>query len=168
MTTIVLAAGCTTESGPAGGTAAPTSEPATTTGADGNAALSAYAEFWRVAEEARAAPGSRDWRSALSAVATGQALMTVLADIENDASLPAHAVGPIRRDPRIASTDGTRVAIIDCLDITDRRLVSDTSGQAYDDLAHRVVRYRYRAEVARDGTGRWLVEQTAPLLDEPC
>jgi hypothetical protein len=54
------------------------------------------------------------------------------------------------------------------VDLGDSRLVSDRTGRPLDDLANRVVRYRFRADVVRTDGGGWLVERTAPALGEPC
>jgi hypothetical protein len=132
------------------------------------AALTAYAEFWRVTGEALAAPASRNWTPELGRVATGPALEAVLGDVANYASLPAHTVGTVHRDPRVDEVGAARVSILDCVDLGDSRLVSDSTGQPLDDLANRTVRYRYRADVVRTDGGGWLVERTTPALDEPC
>jgi len=135
------------------------------------AALATYGEFWRVSRLAFAAPRSQDWTAALSNVAGGQALHDLLIEIANYASVPAHVAGTISQspglDPTLAPT-ADRVAVLDCVDISKSTLVSDKSGAVLDDQAHQSNRYRYRAEVIRDPSGRWLVEKTAPALAEAC
>ena len=161
VTTLAVACTAGRSPDPAGPTPAPA--PAADT-----AALTADAEFWRVTSEALAAPTSRNWAPELNRVATGPALATVLGDVANYASLPAHTVGTVRRDPRIDEIGAARIVILDCVDLGDSRLVSDSTGQPLDDLANRTVRYRYRADVVRTNAGGWIVERTTPALDEPC
>ncbi|MDN5914224.1 MAG: hypothetical protein L0I76_03805 [Pseudonocardia sp.] len=130
-------------------------------------ALAAYEEFWTVTDAAFASPGSRDWTTRTREVATGQALESLSRDIANYASIPAHTEGTVSRAPTVSNAAPDRVAIVDCVDISDSRLVSDDDGQVLDDLANRVPRYLYRAEVIPRGD-RWVVERTAPSLAEPC
>jgi len=134
-------------------------------------ALAAYGEFWRVSQLAFAAPGSRDWTSDLSNVAGGQALHDLLIEIANYASVPAHVTGTISQspvlDPAIPPT-ADRVAVLDCVDISRSTLVSDKNGSVLDDQTNQSNRYRYRAEVSHDPSGRWRVETTAPSLAEKC
>lgn len=157
----------------AGAAPAPPVAPPPTTGVDTSqaAALATYGEFWRVSRLAFAAPRSQDWAPALSSVAGGQALHDLLLEIANYASVPAHVDGTISQspslDPALAPT-AERVAVLDCVDISKSTLVSDKNGAVLDDQAHQSNRYRYRAEVIRDPSGRWLVEKTAPSLAETC
>ena len=135
------------------------------------AALAAYGEFWRISEQAVAAPAAKDWEAELSAVASGQALEDVLLEIRNYASVPAHVEGTITHDPMVdpgAAPAADRVVVLDCVDISASDLVSDADGTVLDDQANETPRYRYRAVVVRDASGRWLVETTTPLLDQPC
>lgn len=129
--------------------------------------LAAYERFWAVTDSALAAPGSRDWLPDLEAVATGPALDSLATDVENYASLPAHTEGQVTRDPVVQEVLGSRALVLDCVDLGDSRLVSDTTGDVLDDLANRVPRYQFRAELVSIN-GRWLVERTVPALDEPC
>lgn len=135
------------------------------------AALAAYGEFWRVSDDAFAAPKAKDWRAEMTEVARGQALDDVTLEIRNYASVPAHLDGTIGRtpivDPSVPPT-ADRVAILDCVDISRSRLVSDRNGAVLDDVANQADRYRYRAQVAKVADGRWLVESTRPALTEPC
>jgi hypothetical protein len=135
--------------------------------AAGSAALSAYTEYWRVTDAARAAPAAQDWRPAIEAVARGQALEIALRDVENYASLPAHTVGAITRVPQVIAAEPTRVSILDCVDLGNSRVISDATGATLNDLENRVQRFRLRAEVMAAGD-RWLVETAEPALDEPC
>lgn len=135
------------------------------------AAMAAYGEFWRVSELAFAAPTAQDWETELSMVARGQALTDVVIEVRNYASVPAHVEGAIfheaRPDPALAPQPD-RVAVLDCIDISGSMLVADADGAVLDDQVNQPPRYRYRAEVVRDTTGRWLVETAAPSLDQPC
>lgn len=159
---VAVLAGCSTSSDEP----APSPAPQTTTPTE-RQALAAYEEFWSVTDAAFAAPSARDWSPRLEQVATGQALDSLRRDVENYASVPAHTEGALTRAPTVVgSTDG-RVDVVDCIDLGDFRLVSDTDGRVLNDLANRVPRYIYRAGlVFRDG--RWLVNRTAPALDQPC
>lgn len=130
-------------------------------------ALTAYENFWTVTDAAYAAPKSRDWIPQLREVATGQALETARADVENYASFPAHSVGAITRSPALGRVSDQRIEILDCVDLGDSRLVSDANGDALDDLANRVPRYRFRAELVKV-EDHWFVERTVPLMSEPC
>lgn len=135
-------------------------------------ALTAYEGFWRTTNQAFAKPGTKDWRPELSTYSTGQALDAVLLDVENYATFPAHKNGEPTRAPSVDSVrlDPTaRVIIIDCLDVRNVRLVADKTGADLGDTAKQPPRFRYRAEVVRAiGQGRWLVDVTKPLLDQPC
>ncbi|MDN5857817.1 MAG: hypothetical protein L0H84_04270 [Pseudonocardia sp.] len=130
-------------------------------------ALAAYERYWAVVDAAFAAPGARDWSARLAEVATGPALESVAGDVANYADFPAHRVGTVQRSPSVVGSDNGRVRILDCVDISGVSLVADESGAPLDDTANRVPRYRFSAEVVAYG-GRWLVERTAPLLDQPC
>jgi hypothetical protein len=132
------------------------------------AALATYAEFWRVTDAARAAPSARDWTPQIEAVAEGDALQAALKDVKNYASLPAHTVGAITRHPVVASATASRVSVVDCVDLGDSRLVSDRDGKSFDDLVHRVQRFRLRADIVTAADGRWLVSTSVPALSEPC
>lgn len=155
-------AGCSTASAPP----RPAPPPVATT-APGDAALDAYREFWRIADAARAAPRSTDWAPQLEAVASGAALQTVLTDVRNYAGLPAHTAGTITRSPTVVAANPQRVSVLDCVDIGDTVLLSDTDGSRLDDAANRVRRFQLRADVVSAG-GRWLVDSTTPQLDQPC
>jgi hypothetical protein len=138
------------------------------TPAPNEAALSTYREFWRITDAAGAAPRSQDWTPKIKAVATGQALKTALTDISNYASLPAHIVGTIKRDPKVASVTSGRVSILDCVDLGAVHLVSDRNGSLLDDTKNRVERFHLRADIVSGPDDRWLVSTTAPALNEPC
>ena len=145
--------------------------PSTTAEAPTAAALATYGEFWRISEEAFAAPAAQDWRAELSKVARGQAIDDVMLEIRNYASVPAHVEGTVARSPIVdPSTSPTtqRVAILDCIDLSDSRLLADSDGSVLDDVKNRPKRYRFRAQVVKNTTGQWLVETTAPALAEPC
>lgn len=134
---------------------------------DERQALAVYEGFWSVTTAAFAEPGERDWTPRLQEVATGQALDSVRRDVENYASVPAHTEGSVKRAPKVTSSATGHVEIEDCVDLADSRLVSDDGGQVLDDLANRVPRYVYRAGIVNQN-GRWLVDRTAPALDQPC
>lgn len=144
----------------------PTSAPPTNDPVE-RKALAAYEEFWTVTDAALASPGARDWTSRTREVATGQALQSLDRDIASYSGIPAHTEGTVSRAPKVATAAADRVRTIDCVDISGSRLVSDDNGQVLDDLANRVPRYLYRAEVIPRGD-RWVVERTAPSLAEPC
>jgi predicted signal transduction protein with EAL and GGDEF domain len=146
----------------------PASPVPVTTTTPNEAALSTYREFWRIVDAAGAAPQSQDWTPKIKAVATGQAQKTALTDIANYASLPAHLVGTITRDPKVASATSSRVSILDCVDLGTVHLVSDRNGVLLDDTKNRVERFHLRADVIAGADGRWLVSTTAPALNEPC
>ena len=165
-----LLAACT------GGAAEPPASSVPTVTATGEsessaAARAAYGEFWRVSELAFAAPTAQDWETELTMVARGQALTDLVIEVRNYASVPAHVEGVIthaaRPDPAIAPQPD-RFAVLDCVDISGSMLVADADGAVLDDETGQIPRYQYRAQVVRDATGRWLVETTAPSLDEPC
>lgn len=141
--------------------------PPTTTTAPAQQALSAYEDFWTVTDSAFAAPASRDWTERIEEVAVGQAREALQVDVANYASVPAHAEGAVTRDPVVGAVTAERIEIVDCVDLGDSRLVVDSTGEVLDDLANRVTRYRFRAELVMLD-GRWVVEFTAPSLDEPC
>ena len=149
----------------------PPAEPPASTAEAPAAALATYGEFWRISEQAFAAPTAQDWQAELSKVARGQALADVMLEIENYASVPAHVEGAVTRNPTIdpgAPQSQQRVAITDCLDLSESRLVADKNGAELGDVQNQPERYRFRAQVARDATGKWLVDTTSPALTEPC
>ncbi len=158
LATLVVA-GC---SAPAAPDTAPPAPPG-----PGEQALEVYERFWSVAQEAYAAPGSRDWTPELATVASGPALESLTTDVLNYADFPAHSEGVVSRAPVVAEVTDTRVAIVDCVDLGDSRLVADRTGEVLDDLANRVQRYTFRADVVLTGD-RWLVERTDAAQDEPC
>ena len=88
-------------------------------------------------------------------------------DVANYAGVPAHAEGAVTRAPVVGEVTADRIEIVDCVDLGDSRLVADSTGAVLDDLENRVPRYRFRAELVMLD-GRWIVERTAPSLDEPC
>jgi len=143
---------------------APTPEPAT---AQADAGLAAYEQYWQVVDAAFAAPGSQDWSPRLAEVATGPALASVSVDVANYAGFPAHRTGTVKRAPSVVSSDVKHVDILDCVDISGVSLVADKTGQPLDDTVNRVPRYRFSASVVVTD-GRWLVERTSPMLDQPC
>ncbi|WP_214405764.1 hypothetical protein [Pseudonocardia lacus] len=134
----------------------------------GDAALTTYNQFWTVAEQALNAPTSRDWTTELEAVASGQALESLLADIENYAAYPAHNEGTVERAPTIRSATTDSVAIVDCVDMTDYLLIADETGEVLTDTANQVPRFQFHAQVEQAQPGRWLVDRTRPAWDEPC
>lgn len=151
---------------PSGPTDTPSAEIGTSA-----AAMAAYGEFWRVSELAFAAPTAQNWETELSKVARGQALTDVVIEVRNYVGVPAHVEGTITHDARPDPTitaEPDRVAVIDCIDISGSTLVADADGAVLDDQANQTPRYQYRAEVVRDTSGRWLVQTTAPSLDQPC
>jgi hypothetical protein len=161
----LLAAGCS--SAPSSAPASPsTSIPATT--APDQAALNTYREFWRVVDAARAAPKSQDWTPKIETLATGQALQSALLDVANFASLPAHVVGTVTRDPSVAAVTPVQISILDCVDLGAAHLVSDRNGALLDDTKNRVERFQLRADLVPGSDGRWLVSTTAPALNERC
>ena len=161
---VAALAGCSTSD--SSDEAAPSSAAQPTIPAE-RQALTAYEKFWSVTDAAFAAPSAQDWTPQLEQVATGQALDSLRRDVENYASVPAHTVGVLTRVPRVVGSTEGRVDVVDCIDLGNFRLVSDADGQALNDLANQVPRYVYRAGlVFRDG--RWLVDRTAPVLDQPC
>jgi hypothetical protein len=171
LAAVVLAAACS------GGTPAPTPPPTApaptpTAGPATAAAMAAYGEFWRLSESAFAAPSAKDWQTEMSKVARGQALTDVMVEIRNYASVPAHLEGTISNSPGsdpAVSPSADRVAVLDCVDISDSRVVADRGGgDVLNDVENQVPRYRYRAQVVKDSTGGWLVETTAPALAESC
>lgn len=133
------------------------------------AALGAYTEFVRVSQDANAAPGAKDWAAELRQLARGQALDAALLDVQNYASLSARVEGRLGQspvvDPATMST-AERVAVLDCLDATGVRVLK-ADGTELGDSTNQAPRYRYRAEVVRDGD-RWWVEKTTPSPEETC
>jgi hypothetical protein len=149
----------------------PVQAPTPTAEVTAAAALAAYGEFWRISEGAFAAPTTQNWRAELSKVARNQALDDVMLEIENYASVPAHVEGTVTRNPEIdPDTPSTeqRVAIVDCLDLSESHLLADNSGAELGEVENQPKRYRFRAQVVRDATGKWLVDATSPALAEPC
>lgn len=141
--------------------------PAPTPPGPAQQALDAYERFWDVTQEAYTAPGARDWEPEVSAVASGAAFDSLLRDIRNYAEFPAHFEGVVSRAPVVADATDTSVKIVDCVDLRDSRLVADRTGEVLNDLANRVQRYSYRADVVLSGD-RWLVGRTEAALEEPC
>ena len=91
--------------------------------------MSTYREFWRVVDAARAAPESQDWTPKIKALATGQALQSALLDVANFASLPAHVVGTVTRDPSVAARHaGSRFPSSTASTLAAAHLVSDRNG----------------------------------------
>jgi hypothetical protein len=152
---------------PTSATTTPSPSPAPNTAA----ALAAYGEFSRVSDAAFAAPKAKDWTREMAKVAGGQALNDVTLEIRNYASVPAHLVGTVGRaptvDPAVPPTED-QVAILDCVDISRSRLISDRNGVVLDDVKNQADRYRYRARVDKVADGRWLVQSTMATLTEPC
>jgi hypothetical protein len=161
----LLAAGCS--SAPLTPASPSTSTPVIATAPD-QAALNTYREFWRVVDAARAAPRSQDWTPKIKELATGQALQSALTDVANFASLPAHVVGTVTRDPSVAGNTPAKISILDCVDLGTAHLVSDRNGALLDDTKNRVKRFHLRAELVPNPDGRWLVSTTAPALHERC
>lgn len=149
----------------------PVQAPTPTTDATTAAALGAYGEFWRISEQAFAAPTARDWRAELGKVARGQAFEDTLADVRTYAGVPAHLEGRITRsaiiDPGF-SPAANRVDVLDCVDVSNSKVVTDKDGINLSDTANQVPRYRYRAQVLKDQGGSWLVEKATAAVDEPC
>jgi hypothetical protein len=134
----------------------------------GDAALTAYSVFWDVSEKVLAAPGSRDWTSDLTSVASGQALDSLQADIANYANYPAHNQGNVGHAPTVQTAAVDSVSIVDCVDMTNYRLVADKTGEILTDVENQPAHFEYHAQVTRGGSGAWLVNQTKPELDKPC
>lgn len=141
--------------------------PAPTPPGPAQQALDAYERFWDVTQEAYTAPGARDWEPEVSAVASGAAFDSLMRDIRNYAEFPAHFEGVVSRAPVVADVTDTSVKIVDCVDLRDSRLVADRTGEVLNDLANRVQRYSYRADVVLSDD-RWLVGGTEAALEEPC
>lgn len=91
-----------------------------------------------------------------------------MTDVENYASLTARTIGTISRSPSVVDAQPTHVAILDCVDLVDSRLISDSTGEIFDDLENRVQRFQLHAQVVADAGGKWLVERAEPALEEPC
>jgi PBP1b-binding outer membrane lipoprotein LpoB len=162
---LVFVVGASVVAGCAGPTAPVT--PAPTPTGSAQEALDAYERFWEVTQDAYAAPGTRDWAPEVSTVASGAAFDSLMRDIRNYAEFPAHLEGVVSRAPVVSDATDTSVMIVDCVDLGDSRLVADRTGEVLNDLANRVQRYSYRADVVRSGD-RWLVERTEAALEEPC
>lgn len=133
-----------------------------------DAALAAYNAFWAVSLNARAAPKARDWTPELATVASGDALESVTADIDNYADVPAHFEGTISRTPTIQTATPDRVEITDCLDMTSYLLRADANGELLSDTANQVPRFTFVARVVPDPSGRWLVDDIDAKLSQPC
>jgi hypothetical protein len=133
-----------------------------------DAALAAYNAFWAVSLNARAAPNARDWTSELATVASGDALESVTADIDNYAGVPAHFEGTVGRAPTVQNATPDRVEITDCLDMTAYLLRGDENGELLSDTANQVPRFLFTAEVLPDSSGRWLVDEIDAKLSQPC
>ncbi|OLT11765.1 hypothetical protein BJF78_26235 [Pseudonocardia sp. CNS-139] len=88
--------------------------------------------------------------------------------MENYISLSARTVGAVAHRPDVAQVGSAQVSVVDCVDLGDSRLMSDATGEVFDDLENRVQRYRFHAELRVDPDGRWRVHETEPALDEPC
>ena len=94
-----------------------TSIPVTTT-APNEAALSTYREFWRIIDAARSAPKSRTGRRRSRRWRLARRLERVGSTSRTIASLPAHIVGTITRDPkRHCGHAGPGFLILDCVDL---------------------------------------------------
>lgn len=132
-------------------------------------ALAVYADFFRVSQDANAAPTARDWTAELRQLARGQALDAAVLDVQNYASLSARVDGRLGQapavDPAVPATND-KVSVLDCLDATGVRVLT-ADGRQLGDQANQSPRYRYRAEVVRDGD-RWWVERAIPAPEEPC
>ncbi|WP_214406239.1 hypothetical protein [Pseudonocardia lacus] len=164
-------AACTSPAPPAPPAPAPPSAPIEAPPVESgapDAALAAYDSFWAVSQRALAAPGTKDWTPELEAVASGQALDAIQSDVDNFADYPAHNEGSVTRDPVVDSATDTTAEITDCVDLSDYLLIADKTGEILTDTANQVPRFRYRAHVVKDESGRWLVNRTTPALDEPC
>lgn len=133
----------------------------------GNEALAVYERYWSVSQDAFGAPGARDWAAELAEVASGPALDSLLRDVRNYAQFPAHVEGVVSRAPEVVDVQDAAVQIVDCVDLGSSRLVADRTGETLDDLASRVQRYTFRADVIR-ADGSWLVHRTDAAQDEPC
>jgi hypothetical protein len=148
---------------------APSPDPAPPAPDPTAAALAAYSEFFRVSQDANAAPTQKDWAAELRQLARGQALDAAVLDVQNYASLSARVEGRLGQspavDPAVTATDG-KVAVLDCLEATGVRVLA-ADGRQLGDQTNQTPRYRYRAEIVRDGD-RWWVERTAPSPEEPC
>jgi len=132
-------------------------------------ALATYREFFRVSQDANAAPTGKDWPAELRQLARGQALDAALLDVQNYASLSARVEGRLSQSPAVDPTvpaTNERVAVLDCLDATGVRVVA-ADGRQLSDQVKQTPRYHYRAEIVLD-RDRWWVERTTPAPDEPC
>lgn len=134
----------------------------------GDAALTTYNAFWDVSQRALAAPGSKDWAPELEAVASGQALDAISTDVKNYADFPAHNEGTVDRTPTVQTSTDRSASIVDCVDMSHFLLIADRTRKVLTDTANQVSRFQFHAQLIRDETGRWLVDQTKPAWDEPC
>jgi hypothetical protein len=137
-------------------------------------ALQVYRQYWQLREHADASPGSQDWRTSFAHLMADPALTTVVDELRNLASIPAHSVGQYHRVPKVRSVstvETARVEIVDCLDTSAEHLVGDRPGQAGTNLGApgRPSRYRLEAEVVRyPAPYRWLVHTIRPQPDRAC
>jgi hypothetical protein len=138
------------------------------------AAMQVYRQYWQLREHAEASPGSQDWRTSFAHLMADPALTTVVNDLANLASIPAHSAGQYYRSPKaqsVSAGEPARVMIVDCLDASAEHLVSDRPGGAGKKFANpgRLRRYRLEAEVVRyPAPYRWLVRTIRPQPEEAC
>lgn len=138
------------------------------------AALRVYEAYWQVSEQAEAAPREKDWRSELAKTMVDPALTPFVEEVRNLASVPAHFVGTYKRAPKVTSVSldqPSRVVVIDCLDATDKHLVSDKRGEDGKNLDNpsQPRRYEFEAQAVQyPNPDRWLIQQTEARLEKPC
>ncbi|WP_329072541.1 hypothetical protein [Amycolatopsis sp. NBC_01480] len=138
------------------------------------AALQVYRQYWQLREHAEASPGAQDWRASFAHLLAEPALTTIVDELADLASIPAHMAGQYHRAPKarsVSTVEPARVVIVDCLDASAERLVSDRPGDAGKNLANpgQPRRYRLEVEVVRcPAPYRWLVRTIRPQLDEAC
>lgn len=181
---LVVVAGCTSSGAIESPTASPApprpaastssaapAPPATPAEQAEQAATAAYESFWRVRNEANAAPGSRDWEPIISQYTADPARYFALETIQAYADVPAHFEGEPKRAPRVEDVSlaqPPRVVIIDCIDVTGTEIVRDDTGESVVD-PNQPPRYQLRAEVVLyPGPERWLVQETEPMLEQSC
>ena len=137
-------------------------------------ALRVYERYWRISEEAAAAPRGVDWPGELGKVMADPALSAYVAELENLASVPAHSRGEYGRSPKVTSVSlaqPPRVVVTDCLDATNEHLVSEKPGEAGRSLDHpdQPQRYEFEAQLVRyPNPERWLVQQVQARLEKSC
>lgn len=137
-------------------------------------ALSTYEGYWRLSEQAEAAPQAKDWRPELAKVMADPALTDYANEIANLASIPAHAVGAYRRSPKVTAVslaEPPRVVVTDCLDATDEHLISDKPAEAGRNLDNpdQPRRYEFEAQIVRyRDSDRWLVQLVQARLEKRC